>query len=56
MEFSGKIKVKLEGLKAHIIVDTDLDGQPVFQGTLDLPEAFSEALGMFKKPAHEVAE
>jgi hypothetical protein len=49
MEFSGKIKVKMEGLKATVTVDTDLDGQPVFTGTIDLPEAVAEGLGLFKK-------
>jgi hypothetical protein len=56
MEFTKVVKIKMEGLKAHLTIDSDQDGQPALSITADLPEAFAEGMGLFKKPAPEVAK
>jgi hypothetical protein len=56
MEFTKVVKIKMDGLKAQITIDSDQDGQPALSATIDLPEVVAESLGLFKKPAPEVAE
>lgn len=43
------VDFKFEMTKLIIVIDTDKDGEKLFELKMDLPEMFDEATGMIKK-------